>query len=33
MWSVDVCEVAAALFGVDLAADLGFRFVHLEGVR
>lgn len=33
MWLVDVCEAAAALFGVDLAADLGFRFVHLEGVR
>ncbi|CAO2830684.1 unnamed protein product [Amaranthus hypochondriacus] len=31
LWSVEMCEAAVALFGMELARDRGYKFVHLEG--
>lgn len=31
LWSPKVCEVVAALFGMELAVQFGYRLVHLEG--
>ena len=31
LWSVEMWEAAVALFGIELASNLGYMFVHLEG--
>ena len=31
LWSLEVCEAAAALYGMELAVRFGYHIVHLEG--
>lgn len=31
LWPLDISELAAAIFGIEMATCLGYDYIHIEG--